>query len=60
MEAKFSERDNRGALFVDCVECKRGHNGKDEDKCSAGSKHKKGHRGGCFSGTLIEGLEVTQ
>ena len=58
MKAKFSERDNRGALYVDCTECERGSNGSDKDKCSAGFRYKKGHRGGCYIGTLIAGLEA--
>ena len=27
-----------------------------KDKCSAGAKHKKGHRGDCFGGTLLKEL----
>ena len=57
-KAEFSEKDSRGALCVDCTECERGRNGSDTDKCSAGYKHKKGNRGSCFSGTLIEGLTI--
>lgn len=57
-KVKYSERDSRGALYVDCTECNRGANGDDPDKCSAGYKHKKGNKGGCFLGTLIDGLTV--
>lgn len=53
---KYSEYDNAGRLYVDCTECVRGANGSDKDKCSAGAKHKKGHRGGCFGGTLLKEL----
>lgn len=54
----FSEYDNKGKLFVDCSECKRGGNGSDKDKCSSGWRNKKGGRGGCFIGSLIDGIEV--
>lgn len=57
-KAKFSEKDSRGHLFVDCAECERGGNGSDKDKCSCGWQVKKGKNGGCFSGTLLTGLEV--
>ena len=57
-KAKFSEKDSRGHVFVDCTECERGFNGSDKDKCSSGFKHKKGHKGGCFSGELLSVLEV--
>ena len=57
-KAKFSERDTRGMLSVDCSECERGGNGSDPDKCASGWKHKKGRRGACFMGTLLKGLEV--
>ncbi|MDA8428910.1 MAG: hypothetical protein M0T70_06600 [Geobacteraceae bacterium] len=58
MKAKYSERDSRGALFVDCSECERGGNGSDPDKCSSGWHHKKGRKGGCFMGALLKDLEV--
>jgi len=58
--AKFSERDTKGKLFVDCSECTRGGNGEDADKCSSGWRHKKGHKGGCFMGTLLDGLYVAE
>lgn len=58
MKAKFSERDTRGMLFVDCSECDRGGNGTAVDKCASGWKHKKGRKGGCFMGTLLANLEV--
>ena len=57
-KAKYSTKDSRGALFVDCSECNRGAHGGDPEKCSSGWKHKKGNKGGCFIGTLVEGLEV--
>ncbi len=60
MKAKYSEYDNKGKLHVDCFECDRGANGKDEDKCSCGWRIKKGHQGGCFLGTLILGLEISE
>ena len=55
-KVKFSKKDTRGHLYVDCSECNRGGNGLDKDKCSAGSKHKRGNKGGCFIGELIPGL----
>lgn len=58
MKVKYSEKDSRGRLFVDCSECDKGGNGEAEDKCSSGWKHKKGKKGGCFMGTLISGLEI--
>lgn len=57
-KAKWSEKDNRGHLSVDCSECTRGGNGNAKDKCASGWKIKKGGMGSCFSGELIEGLEV--
>jgi len=58
MKAKYSKKDTRGALQVDCSECERGGNGSDKDKCSCGWKIKKGNKGGCFCGTLLSNLEV--
>ncbi len=58
MKAKFSGRDTRGHLFVDCSECNRGGNGAATDKCSSGWRYKKGRKGGCFMGTLLQNLEV--
>lgn len=58
MKTKYSKRDTRGALFVDCAECNRGGNGNDKDKCSSGWRTKKGNKGGCFLGELIEGLKA--
>lgn len=57
-KAKYSEHDTRGMLYVDCSECNRGGNGADPEKCSSGWQIKKGYKGGCFLGELIEGLEV--
>ncbi len=59
-QAKYSSKDSRGSVWVDCTECNRGVNGKDVDKCSAGHKHKIGGRGGCFIGKLIDGLEINE
>ena len=50
--------DSRNALWVDCAECERGGNGTDEDKCSAGWRHKRIGKGGCFCGTLVKWVEV--
>lgn len=41
---KYSEIDNQGRLYVDCIEC------------AAGTRIKKPNTGGCFSGALKEGL----
>ena len=57
-KVEFSERDSRGMLVIDCSECDRGGNGNDDDKCSAGYRITKGNLGSCFSGTLIDGLEM--
>jgi len=57
-KAKYSKKDTRGALFIDCSECTRGGNGNDRDKCSCGWKTKRGNKGGCFLGTLLPDLEV--
>ena len=57
-KAKYSEVDERGALFVDCSECTRGGNGTDENKCSNGWRIKKGNKGGCSSGILLNCLEI--
>lgn len=59
-QAKYSERDNRGMLCVDCSECKRGGNGADKEKCSSGHRHKKGNKGACFMGELIDNLFVPE
>jgi len=56
--AKYSSRDTRGALFVDCSECRRGGKGDEKVKCSAGWQIKKGNKGGCFSGHLLNHLVV--
>lgn len=57
-KAKYSLRDKKGKLYVDCSECERGGKGKDEDKCSAGWNIKRGKQGGCFLGVLREGIQV--
>jgi len=56
--AQFSEYDTKGNLYVDCTECTRGRNGQDKDKCSAGFKHKRGNKGGCFLGELLPTLKM--
>ena len=50
---KHSYKDTKGNIFVDCIECARGINGKDKyNLCSCGQKHKKpGH--GCFNGYFL-------
>lgn len=58
-KVKYSGKDTRGHLYVDCAECNRGGNGEDVDKCASGWQVKKGNKGGCFLGTLIDGLEVS-
>jgi hypothetical protein len=57
-KAIYSEKDSRGMVVVDCIECERGRNGSDSDKCSAGFRHKKGNKGSCFSGELISTLSI--
>lgn len=52
MKPKASNFDNDGKLYIDCAECQRGGNG--DKSCSAGAKHKKIHKGMCFSGQLLE------
>ena len=56
--AKYSRVDTKGTVYVDCSECERGGNGSDKDKCSCGWKIKHGRRGGCFIGTLRDGLTL--
>ena len=55
---RISKKDTRGALYVDCSECTRGGNGSNQDACPIGWKIKKGNKGGCFYGQLIQGLEL--
>ena len=57
-KAKYSEKDIKGKIFVDCSECERGGNGSDKDKCSSGWRVKKGNKGGCFMGDLLMELEL--
>lgn len=59
-KAKHSNKDNRGALWVACSECSRGGNGSEKDKCSSGFKVKRFNGLGCFSGSLLPGLEVVE
>lgn len=49
-----SFKDNKGKLWVACLECERGGNGSDKDKCSSGFRVKKFNGLGCFIGTLME------
>ena len=57
-KAKFSEKDSRGYLQVDCTECRRGCNGPDAGTCAGGMRAKKGGMGACFNGELIDGITV--
>lgn len=57
-EARYSEIDSRGVLYVDCFECEKGPIGNAVDRCASASRIKKGLQGGCFSGVLRLGLEV--
>jgi hypothetical protein len=57
--AKYSGKDARGTIYVDCAECDKGGNGNDKNKCSSGGKIKKGDKNMCFSGTLIDGLVIS-
>lgn len=58
MKPKGSFKDSKDKLYVDCAECKRGGNGDDHDKCSAGWNIKKVKRGGCFCGQLMDKYEI--
>ena len=51
----YSEYDSRGYLYVDCTECKRGHNG--DRSCGSGWRYKKARSGGCFSGQPLRHVE---
>jgi hypothetical protein len=55
-KAKYSRKDSRGKLFIDCTECQKGHNG--DKSCSAGWRTKKPNKGGCFCGELRDDLEL--
>lgn len=57
-KAKYSERDSRGELFVDCSECEKGGNGDHINKCASGFKIKKGKKGGCFLGILLKDFKI--
>lgn len=57
-KAKYSTRDSRGMLVVDCAECVRGGNGDGQDRCASGWKIKRGNKGCCFSGVLLPKLTV--
>lgn len=52
MNPMYSKPDSRGTMFVDCSECTRGGNGNRD--CGSGCMIKKGMKGGCFSGILLE------
>jgi hypothetical protein len=43
----------KGRLWVACCECNRGANGRDKDKCSAGSAIRSYDGKGCFQGDLM-------
>lgn len=58
MIAKYSERDDRNVLYVDCTECTRGRNGDDANKCGCGCRVWVGGRAGCFNGKLLPHLTV--
>ena len=58
MKAKHSKKDDKGHVYVDCSECDRGGNGKAKDKCSCGWKVKRAKHGGCYLGTLRDGLSL--
>ena len=61
MKPKFSGKDSKGKVYIDCSECERGGNGSDVDKCASGWKIKKGNKGSCFSGVLMSKYqEVTK
>jgi hypothetical protein len=60
MKKVASFYDNKGKLYVDCTECERGINGSDVDKCSAGWRIKRPRHGGCFIGTIIRTIDLTQ
>lgn len=57
MKIKYSGKDSRGKIYIDCSECKKGGNG--EQTCSSGHKIKKGNQGMCFLGKLLEKYEKT-
>jgi hypothetical protein len=54
MKAKYSGKDSKGKIYIDCSECERGGNGSDPDKCSCGANIKKGKKGMCFMGDLMD------
>lgn len=57
LRSKYSGKDSRGYIYIDCSECERGGNGSDIDKCSCGFRVKKGGNGLCFLGTLMSKYE---
>jgi len=57
MKAKYSGMDTKGKVYIDCSECERGGNGSAVDKCSCGHNIKRGGKGMCFLGTLMERYE---
>jgi hypothetical protein len=52
MKPKGSGYDSRSHMYIDCAECQRGGNG--DRSCSAGARHRKIHKGMCFSGQLLD------
>ncbi len=54
MIAKYTKKDSRGYLYIDCSECTRGGKGSDPERCSSGWRIKKGNVGGCFCGKLLD------
>lgn len=54
MKIQHSHKDTKGNIFIDCLECSRGSNGKSKyNQCATGHKHKEsGH--GCFSGLFLD------
>lgn len=56
--AKYSRYDACDALFIDCVECTEGPNGSCD--CDDGWNNDRPRDGGCFCGTLLEGLTVVK
>ncbi len=51
MKPKYSERDTRGMLSVDCIECAKGYKG--DKSCASGTRIKTGYKGSCFNGILL-------
>jgi hypothetical protein len=59
MNAKYSfYPPGRFTPWIACLECERGVNGSDPDKCPSGSRIGTAPRFGCFQGKLMDGLTV--